>query len=253
MRTFRRIAALSLVLTLSGALATSPALPHLAFDARLLGLGSSIKAVEAQKRENTGFTRFFPPHHLEALFGTANPPVGGLDVYPVADLLARDPRGQDGVRDQIEMLRALLKTRRGPLTPLDQMPFLPRLYEGQVLHAAVQYLDFPGVRGVRFLAGFISPGEVAPLGRRNVFYTFQGLSNDGKYYLSFQYSVALRELPVDAYAGANRRVMDALLAGKDAGAEWKASLMRTAQLLNALQNNPRLTRLDAFLRTVRLN
>ena len=47
--------------------------------------------------------------------------------------------------------------------------------------------------------------------------------------------------------------MDALLAGKDAGAEWEASLMRTARLLNALKNDPRLTRLDAFLKTVRLN
>ena len=156
MRIFGRIVALSLLLTLSGALAASPALPRLTFDARLLDLRGSIRTVEAQKREDTGFTRFFPPRHLEAWFGTATPLVGGLDVYPVADLLARDPRGQDGVREQVEMLRALLKTRRTPLSPLDQMPFLPLLYEGQVLHAAVQYLDFPGVRGVRFLAGFIT-------------------------------------------------------------------------------------------------
>ncbi|MFC4454261.1 hypothetical protein [Deinococcus sonorensis] len=250
MRTRRWMATLSL--TLNAALAAPAALPHLSFDARLLGIPASVQTVQAQKREDTPVPPFFPPRHLEALFGTGAAPLGELDVYPVAGLLAQYPDPSDGMREQIDTLRSLVKTGRAPANLRDEMPFLPWQYAVQVLHAAVKPLNFPGVKGVRFLVGFISPGEVAPLGRRDVFYTFQGLSNDGKYDLEFWYNVSLPELPLDAYAGPNQRVMDALLAGKDAGPEWVTSLDRTGRLLNRLGNDARLTRLDAFLRTVRL-
>lgn len=241
-----RLSALLLAAALvAPALAAST--PTVSFDAARLGLPGRARAVPALPK--TDAPDFAAPAHVAATFGPQDDDVRELDVYPVAALLARFPAREDGVADQISGLRRAVAA--GKLAPGALLPFLPTAYAGQVLRAAVRPLAFGGGRGLRALVAYSS--DVSPLSRAQVFYTFQGLTDDGKRYVSFRFPVALRELPADPLAGEGRTVMDALNAGGDrAGQVWTAYLARTARRLDALTDDARLTRLDAFVRSVRV-
>lgn len=240
---------LPLALIASAALAAPAAVPHLTFDARLLGSTATVGTLPAQKREEA--PDFFPPRHLAVTFGPQDGKLRELAVYPVAGLFAQYPEAQGGARSEVETLRALLKARPAPAAIRGEMPFLPLPFAGQVLHAAVKYLDLEGGRGVRYLVAFSH--DVSPLTREQVFYTFQGLTNDGKHYLSFQHDVSLRELPADFNSASSKSVLKALESGgSNVGATWNAYLKRTTRQLNALGNDARLTRLDAFVKSIRV-
>ncbi|MEF2280404.1 hypothetical protein V3W47_19090 [Deinococcus sp. YIM 134068] len=189
---------LSALLLLS---ASTPALPRVSFDARLLGVIATVRTVETQKRLDT--PDFFPPRHVQVVLGPQGDAVRELNVYPVAGLIAQYPGKRDGVRTEIDSLRALLKERPAPAQLRGELPFLPPPFSGQVLNAAVKYLDFPGGRGVRALVAYSL--DVSPLSREQVFYTFQGLTQDGKSYVSLRYPVLLKELPADAFSGPTAR------------------------------------------------
>ncbi len=242
---------LPLALT-AATLVASAALPRVTFDARPLGLPATTRALPAERRGEDSPV-FFPPAHVRATFGVQDgQALRELNVYPVAGLLAQYPGRREGVRTEVDGLRALLKARPAPREVRGDLPFLPLPFAGQVLHGAVKYVDFQGGRGVRYLVAFSQ--EVAPLTRAQVFYTFQGLTNDGRQYVSFQYDLPLRELPQDDADADAKRVNDALYSGDSARADaaWKAYVTRTARTLDAVTDDARLTRLDRFVASVRV-
>lgn len=106
-------------------------------------------------------------------------------IYPAADLAAAN----ENVSKIIVDLQALLKTQEVG----DYLPFLPLFNAQQVMHAQVQFLDFKSGKGVRYLTQF----DQAPLPVNNneLFYTFQGLTSDGKYYIAAVLPVTNPELP----------------------------------------------------------
>ncbi|SMB81537.1 hypothetical protein [Deinococcus hopiensis] len=226
--------------------ASTPSLPKVTFDAHLLGVTAAVRNVEAQKREDV--PDFFPPRHVRVTLGQPGDNARELNVYPVAGLLAQYPGLREGVRTEIGSLKALLAERPAPKAIRGELPFLPLPFAGQVLNAAVKYLDFPGGRGVRYLVAYSQ--DASPLSRERVFYTFQGLTNDGKHYVSLQYPVSLKELPTDPFAGPNRAVMDALNSGDTT--IWKVYVARTKGQLDALTGDARLTKIDAFVKSLRL-
>jgi hypothetical protein len=196
---------------------------------------------------------FYPPRHINLRFDTrGRDVVRELNVYPVAGLLTQYPERDGHVRENIEQLRVLLKNRTPGSQVRGALPLLPQIMSGQVFHAAVKYVDFPGGRGVRYLTTYSF--DVAPILRGGVFYTFQGLTNDGKHYVSLRYDVALPELPASENVPEVKRLMDALYSGGkvDESALYDAHLARTQRQLDALTNDTRLTRLDAFVRSIRV-
>ena len=175
-----------------------------------------------------------------------------LSVYSVSGLIDQYPAVRDGVQTEIGSLQALLKERPAPNQIRGELPFLPLPFAGQLLGAAVRYLEFPGGRGVRYLTAYSH--EVAPLTRGQVFYTFQGLTTDGRHYVSLRYPVSLKELPLEVNTGANQAVVEALASGDQAraSAAWKAYLTRTKAQLDRLSNDPRLNSIDTFVRSLRI-
>ncbi len=95
-------------------------------------------------------------------------------VYPVNDLAAVNENAGQITSD----LQALLQTQQSA----DHLPFLPFFNASQVFHAQVQYLDFTNGKGVRFLTQFDQ--AFLPVNNYELFYTFQGLTADGKYYIA---------------------------------------------------------------------
>lgn len=245
-------------------------LPNLSLDAGLIGRTADIRTVQGVPRAD-GPVFFFPTHVRAVLNRPGERWKPGYDtelpetyvaVYPVAGLLAQYPEWGEpwNVRTQIDTLRALNSGRlrlnevKWPLT----LPFLPLRNATQSVTGAVRPFKTPAVQGIRYLAIY-SQEDGVRFPREAVVYTFQGLSRDGRFYVTVQVPYAPASLPTRAeldrtrdYAvapvpeassdpayAAHRRKVDA----------YRADL--TGQL-NAEDGAPGVRALDALVRSIRL-
>lgn len=104
---------------------------------------------------------------------------GWIYVYP-APAMAEQNLGAKG---RIEGLQDYLAAPPANLMDqTQQIPFLPLINGSQVFHSQVKFLDFQNGRGVRFITT-IAQGFV-PLSNGGIFYTYQGLTEDGAYYVA---------------------------------------------------------------------
>jgi hypothetical protein len=108
-------------------------------------------------------------------------------IYPAAAYSAMHHLA----RVQIEQLQALLATR--PSTPGGLLPYLPLHNASQVFHSQVAYLAFANGAGVRYVTAFSQ--EASPVTNQQLIYTFQGLTEDGRYYVAAFFPVTTAVLP----------------------------------------------------------
>jgi hypothetical protein len=108
-------------------------------------------------------------------------------IYPAAEL-AKYNEGATQIASQLDQL--LKKHTEGK-----NLPFLPLFNASQVMHAQMKYLEFKNGKGVRFLTQFDQ--AFLPINNHELIYTFQGLTNDGKYYLAAVLPINLANLPAD--------------------------------------------------------
>ena len=109
-----------------------------------------------------------------------------LKVYPVASLESGEFTGP-----RVEALRQLLEVK--PASPADEIPLLPLINAAQVFRAQVRYLDFQNGSGVRFITQYRQ--DPGPVTDDEIFYTFQGLTDDGAYYIVASFPLATALLP----------------------------------------------------------
>ena len=79
-------------------------------------------------------------------------------------------------------LQALLSDPAYDLQAAERLPFLPPFNAAQVFHVLEQRLDSEHNSGIRFLTLY-SQGIVG-VDNYNIFYTYQGISADGRYYIA---------------------------------------------------------------------
>lgn len=97
-------------------------------------------------------------------------------VYPAPEY----SKVHEGAAGIIAELQALIAN---PSTPLaGNLPFMPIFNAGQVFHSNEQFLKFQNGTGIRFLTQFAQ--APFPANNQDLFYTFQGLTNDGAYYVA---------------------------------------------------------------------
>lgn len=106
-------------------------------------------------------------------------------VYPVAEMASTN----EGMARIAADLQALLETRQ----PGEILPYLPIYNAGQVMHAQVQFMDFKNGSGVRYLTQH-DQGTL-PINSYELVYTFQGLTDDGRYYVAAVLPVTHPDLP----------------------------------------------------------
>ena len=158
-----------------------------------------------------------------------------IEIYPVAKYEQINP----GAKDVIENLKKLLADKPG--SP-DQLPLLPLFNAAQVFHSQLQYLSFQSGQGVRFVTQY----DQAPLPINNleIFYTFQGLTDDGKYYITALLPVSTAMLPdSDQVTPAIEQQL----------ADFEAYLKDTTQKINQVKPQdftPNLSRLDAVVQSL---
>lgn len=147
--------------------------------------------VPAQPTNEAGMPYEIWPQHRQ--FSYSGYPLSGkifepiMRVYPVAEYAAL----QDFVNEQVTALQTLIASR--PAQIEGSLPFLPTLGAAQAFHTNVQYLDFQNGSGVRFLTEYAQ--YLAPYNNYDLFYTFQGLTADGKYWISAMFPINHPILP----------------------------------------------------------
>lgn len=106
-------------------------------------------------------------------------------IFPVAEYSQLSPEAQK----RIDALKSVLKTRPADVKSGGVMPFLPFWNAGPVVVVQVKYFD----NGVRFVTKFGQ--DVSPVTNQSLFYTYQGFSSDGKYYIAAILPVSTDLLP----------------------------------------------------------
>lgn len=113
------------------------------------------------------------PFSSYALSGTFHEP--RIYIYPVQEYAAMVPI----VAERVSALQSILAGK--PADP-GSVPQLPFWNAGQMFFSNPAYLEFWNGSGIRYLAQY---GQaLSPVNNHDIFYSFQGLTADGKYWVS---------------------------------------------------------------------
>ncbi|MGA9399119.1 MAG: hypothetical protein WBV22_12775 [Anaerolineaceae bacterium] len=161
-------------------------------------------------------------------------------VYPVNEYKALNPQ----VADIITKLQQYIANK--PNIPSGSIPFLPIWNAGQLFSAAPAFISFQNGQGIRFLAEY---GQyMAPVNNTDLFYTFQGITNDGNYYVSAILPITHPSLP------ANYQVDATLQAQIDANYDaYLAGILPTLAAQPPDSFTPNLSFLDAMIISLKIH
>ena len=139
-----------------------------------------ISTVPAVPPDPNGAPSEFAPEHRQIQF---NPyPLSGkffnasVNIYPVAEFVQM----RADLQTQVQDLTNLLASHPAALPAT--LPLLPSFNAAQVFHTRESYIDFQNGSGIAFLTQYAQ--FYAPANNHDLFYTFQGLTSDGKYWIS---------------------------------------------------------------------
>ncbi len=166
---------------------------------------------------------------------------GQILVFPLAELAGINPL----VQPQIQTLGNLLAEKR--TIPAGELPLLPLTNSAQVFHAQAQYLEFGDIHGLRYLTQHSQDPRPIMLSQE-LFYTFQGITNDGAYYVAAFFPVTTSVLPDTIMEGDWTGI-------RETDASYTAYLSETVTVLDHLapaKFTPDLSRLDAVVTSLRL-
>ena len=223
------------------AVPTSDGSVHLALDAGSIATTFQTETVAAvPASDNVAYWDVLPQYIRVTLDGyplSTSSMKPQFFIYPVKNLVeANQSAGQ-----VVASLKTLLQSPQ----EIPNMPFLPLVNEQQVIHAQVQYLDFESGQGVRYLTEFAQ--GIVPITNSSLIYTCQGLTSDGKYYVSAVLPVNHPSLPVDENATANIPL--------EFATDYPAYLSNVFNTLNTVAANtytPDLTQLDAMMSSLEI-
>lgn len=197
--------------------------------------GQAVETVGAVESLGDKFwTQVMPQHRRMTLQGypdNSHYMQPQIFVYPAADLGKFSQVAGQAATD----LQKLLKDKKQG----EDLPFLPLINAAQVMHTQVEYLDFKNGKGVRYLT-FYSQG-ILMITNADLFYTFQGLTSDGKYYVAAVLPVSHAELP------AKEQISTVT------GAEYRDYIAKTTEWLGqqaASSFTPDLAKLDAMVKSI---
>jgi hypothetical protein len=135
-----------------------------------------------------------------------------------------------------------------PTVSSGDLPFLPVWNAAQLMHFQLKYIKFQNGEGIRYLTEFGQ--DVAPLSNKLLFYTFQGQTSDGAYYISAILPITHAKLPAD-----NGETLSTQDHGKFME-NYAAYVVDVQNMLNAEKGdtfNPTLDRLDALIASMKID
>jgi len=111
-------------------------------------------------------------------------------IYPVDEFRTMSAYASD----IIDRLQQTLISKPGGASMSD-FPHLPMWNAAQIFASKVTYFDFKNGSGVRFLTMYGQ--DVYPVDNQNMIFTYQGLTSDGRFYISANLPVTNFSLPYD--------------------------------------------------------
>jgi len=198
------------------------------------------------------------PHVTFTLYGekredSRTPDVGAgggvVRVYPASGLA-----GNELAVDALARLTGILADRPDLATfgvPGDSsspdLPYLPFLPMGQTIVARPAYVDLPGLAGVRYITA--STWFAAHFVADDFVYTFQGLTDDGLWYVSAEFRVRPNGFPDKVGRRADRRL-------QSSAARYMAHLRASVAKLDAATPGsftPSLSAIDALVASLTID
>jgi hypothetical protein len=156
-------------------------------------------------------------------------------VYPLAEL---HQSGQIGAATA-PALQSLMSNPAFNLQTEDDLPFLPPFNAAQVFHVMEQRLDSEHNSGIRYLTLYSQ--AFVGVNNYNIFYTYQGISADGRYYIA-------AILPINSALLSNEELTQAEL--ETISGDYVAYLTNMTDLIradNGASLSPTLAALDAMM------
>ena len=150
------------------------------------------------------------------------------------------------VSGEISSLKKLLAAK--PSQSSGNIPFLPVWNAAQVINAKVKYIAFQNGEGVRFLTQYGQ--DISPINNEALFYTFQGITNDGKYYVSAILPVNHSSLPKNYDEGMQDKDYETF------SQDYKNYVVGIEKQLNEQNDdsfNPQLGLLDAMIKSIKID
>ncbi len=86
---------------------------------------------------------------------------------------------------------------RSELILEDEFPYFPHPTSAQIIFAQGEYLEFEGGSGIRYVTVFVQNASWA-LSNSSLLYTFQGITDDGNYYISARFPIDAGDVLPDA-------------------------------------------------------
>ena len=167
-------------------------------------------------------------------------------VYPAIDYATLVP----GAFESMHRLRNIV-SNVVPSTP-DQLPAVPFFNAAQVFASNIQMISIQNGYGVRFLTEYAQ--YAAPINNHELFYHFQGFSDDGNYYIVAIFPITAPVLAETDEPGA------ALPSGgiaypdiNDPNADFQGYYTSVAELLNSTSPEaftPTISQLDALIQSM---
>ncbi len=155
-----------------------------------LAEGISSETIDAS--EEDAFIEY-PEHKLiyfddYLLSGTFFRPI--VQIFPLEEYLVLS----DHTAETIETLKAIT-AKKAIADNIIELPYLPWPSAAQQFYANVEFLESQAGSGLRYLTQYIQ--DVGPVTNQGLFYTYQGITTDQKYYISAVFPVNHSELPLD--------------------------------------------------------
>lgn len=116
-----------------------------------------------------------------------NPNLAQVLVYKTDDWAKLDP----STAASVDALKKMLQEK--PTTFEKGIPVLPPIPAAQVFQVKPQYVDFQNGSGIAFVTYYAQ--DASPVQSNQIFYTFQGLTGDAKYYVAVFYPLNTTLLP----------------------------------------------------------
>jgi hypothetical protein len=200
-----------------------------------LATGASAQTIDAtsctDECQNT-------PAYLELTFEGYG---GDISVYPAVQYAAENP----GAAYNIQQLKEILLGKIS-LSQTDALPVIPDANAAQVIASQEKIIHFNGGSGLRIITQYQS--DVRPVNNEQLFYLFQGLSRDGKYYLIARLNTTLPFLPADANSDS-----PVPAGGIPFSMSNENYIQQITDLINAAppdQFNPTLNMLDSLIQSI---
>jgi hypothetical protein len=171
----------------------------------------------------------------------------GSSVSPEIDVFSVQSYNDDFPPNGISKFRSDLLALILGGTPGDTLPYLNPLESAQIIHAQYQVLQVPNGAGIRYLTEYAQ--NYAVIDNHDLFYTYQGLTNDERYVITAILPVSNPVLPNhgDTYPGG-----ETFQQFSDAFNTYIADTKTQLDAQSPTTYAPSLTLLDALIQSIHI-